>query len=96
MDGFVIAEIEVKDAEAYEEYKRQVAPTVEAFGGTYVVRGGSAEALEGGWEPRRIVVLRFESPERAREWYGSEMYEGPKKIRQAAARSRLILVEGAS
>ena len=64
MAGYIIAEIEVTDPETYEEYKRQVEPTIGAFGGTYLVRGGRTEKLEGEPDPKRIVVLRFDSMER--------------------------------
>ena len=43
MKGYVIAEVDVRDADAYEEYKRHVPPTLEAFGGRFLVRGGPTE-----------------------------------------------------
>ena len=94
MAAYVIADIEVSDAARYEEYKKLAAPTVAAYGGKYIVRGGPAEALEGLWSPGRIVVLEFASAERAREWWTSDVYNAVKGIRHSSAKSKLILVEG--
>jgi len=45
----------------------------------YIVRGGKTEVLEGDWKPKRIVVLEFESAQRAREWLNCEEYREPRK-----------------
>ncbi len=94
MAAYVIVEIEVTDPEGYEEYKTPAAATVVASGGRYLVRGGKTEVLEGDWQPRRVVVLEFDSAEQARAWYHSEEYHPLKQIRQRTTNSRMILVEG--
>lgn len=94
MAAYIVAEVEVRDAERYEEYKRLVPPTLAEYGGRFVVRGGAAEALEGDWSPRRVVILEFPSAEKARAWWGSDAYAPAKGLRQATADSQLILVEG--
>ena len=94
MAAYIIAEVEVLDAERYEDYKPLVPPTLAEYGGRIIVRGGAAEALEGEWSPRRVVILEFPSVEKAREWWGSDAYAPAKELRQATSHSRLILVEG--
>jgi len=94
VSAYVIVEIEVLDPVRYEEYKRLAPPSIAAFGGRYVVRGGRAETLEGDWNPKRIVVLEFESLERARRWWGCSEYRDAKRLRQEIARTRMIAVEG--
>ena len=76
MAAYVIVEIEVTDPVGYEEYKKQAAATVHKYGGKYIVRGGRTEVLEGDWEPKRIVILQFDSMERAKEWLNCEEYPG--------------------
>jgi len=95
MAAYVIVDIHITDPRTYETYKAQAASTVEAFGGRYLARGGNVETLEGDWLPGRTVVLEFPSTQRAREWWGSQVYAPVKAIRHASARSRMILVEGA-
>ena len=41
MSGYVIANIDVKNHEAYKEYVGKVVPTVQKFGGEYLVRAGA-------------------------------------------------------
>ena len=94
MAGYVIADIDVQDPESYDEYRKHVPATLEAYGGRFVVRGGATETLEGSWSPKRIVVLEFPSVERARAWYESEEYREPKQLRQRASTGSLLLVEG--
>jgi uncharacterized protein (DUF1330 family) len=95
MSAYVIGEIEVTDAAVYEDYRKQVAATVQKYGGRFVVRGGRIEALEGGWSPRRLVVLEFPSMEQAQKWYRSSEYAPLIALRQSASRGKLVLVEGA-
>ena len=94
MSAYVIVDIEVQDPDRYEEYKTMAHPTVGAYDGEYIVRGGYAECLEGDWEPRRVVVLKFPSLIRAKEWWNSEDYAPAKALRHGSAESKMIVVEG--
>jgi uncharacterized protein (DUF1330 family) len=94
MPAYLIVEIDILDPAGYEQYKNLAAATVTKYGGKYVVRGGSTEVLEGEWQPKRIVVLQFESVERAKAWLNSEEYREPRKMRHRTARTNMILVEG--
>jgi uncharacterized protein (DUF1330 family) len=94
MPAYLIVDIDVTDPVRYEDYKKLGAATLEPYGGKYRVRGGAASALEGDWNPGRVVVIEFPSEERARAWWSSREYAPAKAIRQAAARTRMILVPG--
>jgi len=94
MAAYLIAEVDVTDPIAYEEYRKLVEKTLEQYGGTYRVRGGAVTLLEGEPSPKRLVVVEFDSAEQARAWYDSEEYKRPKAIRQASSTGRLLLVEG--
>ena len=45
MSGYVIANIDVKNPEAYKEYVGKVVPTVQKFGGEYLVRAGDYKVI---------------------------------------------------
>ena len=94
MSAYVIVEIEVVDPVGYEEYKKLAGATVDKYGGKYIVRGGKMAVLEGDWKPNRIVVLQFESMERAKEWLNCEEYREPRKMRHRTAKTNMIVVEG--
>jgi len=94
MPAYFIVEIDVQDAAAFEEYRRQVPATIARYGGRYLVRGGTTETLESDWRPARIVVLEFPSREQAKAFYESSEYAPLKALRLRAARSRLLLADG--
>ena len=92
--GYVVAQIEVTDPEAYPRYVAMVGPIVERFGGTFLVRGGRSESHEGTPPGSRTVVIRFPSYQSARDWYHSEDYAEAKALRQSASTSVQTIVEG--
>jgi uncharacterized protein (DUF1330 family) len=94
MAAYLIAEIDVRDAAGYEEYRRSVAPTLPPFGGRFLVRGGVVETLEGDWHPARLVVIEFPSAEDARAWWASPQYSIARAIRQRTAATHMIVADG--
>lgn len=94
MAAYVIVDIEITDPQGYEEYRKLATPTVTAYDGRYIVRGGTTGILEGKWKPGRIVVLEFPSSARAREWWDSPEYRPLRDIRNRTARTNMIVVEG--
>lgn len=94
MTAYVIVDIEVTDPVGYEDYKKLAAPTVAQYGGKYLARGGATEVLEGEWQPKRLVILEFESLERAKAWLNSEEYRPARQLRHRYARSNMVVVAG--
>lgn len=94
MPGYLIANIEVKDAAIFDEYRQKVAPVIARYGGRYIVRGGAIETLEGSWPLKRLVVLEFPSLDAARRFYDSVEYAPLLKLRLAGTRSDVVLVDG--
>lgn len=94
MAAYVIAEIEITDPAAYEDYRKRVPDVIAKYGGKYLVRGGKVESMEGGWSPRRIAVVEFPSMDQAVKFYRSPEYAPLIKVRQKASRGKLIIVEG--
>jgi uncharacterized protein (DUF1330 family) len=95
MSAYIIADIQVTDPVAYADYRPLAAASVARFGGRFIVRGGKVDLLEGEPQPERIVAIEFPDADTARRWYQSEEYQTALKIRQAASRGRVLLVEGA-
>lgn len=96
MNAFVIAQIEVKDPDAYEEYKRLAQSALAEHGGQYIIRGGEMEALEGDPPGGRMVMVEFGSIEAARKYYFSESYGLARAARQGAAKCSIFIVRGIS
>ena len=91
--AYVIAEVDVTDPTTFQKYAEKVPETLAPFNSHHLVRGGKTQALEGE-APKRIVVIAFDSAEKARGWYDSPAYEAIKPIRQSSAKSRIFIVEG--
>ena len=94
MPAYVVVQVEVEDAVRYEDYKPMVPPSLEPYGGRFVVRGGKVETLEGDWAPKRFVMVEFPSVEKAKAWWASEEYKDAKALRQATSKTEMIVVEG--
>ena len=94
MAAYVIAHIDVKDPVRYDEYKTMSPVSIGKYGGRFIARGGSVEVFEGTWQPRRLVLLEFPSPEAARQWYESEDYAPAKALRQTTSTGDLVMVHG--
>ena len=94
MAAYVIVETDITDPAQYEQYKAASPAAIQAGGGRFLARGGELAVLEGDWQPSRLVVLEFEDLAAARDWYQSEAYQQAKKLRDGAARLRMIAIQG--
>lgn len=97
--AYAIAEIQVTNPAAYEDYRQLSTASVAQYGGQFLVRGGQREQREGNdaahSDAWRTVIVEFPSLEQARIWYDSVEYAKAKAIRQANSVGRLFIVEGA-
>ena len=92
--GYIISEVdEINDLTTLRKYAAKVDETLAPFNHHFIVRGSEAQALEGE-PPKGIVVIAFDSAEKAREWYGSPAYQAIKPLRQSTTKGRLFIVEG--
>ena len=94
MPAYVIANITIHDPGAYAEYAAGTPATIAAHGGRFLVRGGEVTPMEGDWRPDRLVVLEFPDMDAARRWYDSPEYQPLLAVRERAATSDLVMVEG--
>jgi uncharacterized protein (DUF1330 family) len=93
MAGYLIANIDVTDADAFAKYRAGVTPLIAKFGGRYLVRGAPADNREGR-PMKRIVVLEFPTLAQAQKFYESDEYAPLLKLRLDSSVSDLALVEG--
>jgi uncharacterized protein (DUF1330 family) len=96
MPVYLISDVTPRNAEAFEAYRTRAAASIARHGGTYLVRGGEIDVLEGGWTPHAIVVVEFPDRAAAQAWYRSPDYAEALAVRDDALERNLILVEGTS
>ena len=94
MAAYLIVNVEVTDAELYEEYRQQAPAVIALYGGRYLARGGAVKVLEGTWMPKRCVILQFPDMESLLRWHDSPEYRPLRALRDRAARSSFVATEG--
>lgn len=91
--GYLIAHIRVHDQDGFEKFKAMSGPAIAEYGGRIMVRNPAPDHREG--ELRGLVILiEFENVDAARRFYESEEYTAARKVRETAAATDLMLVEG--
>lgn len=91
--GYIIGHITVTNPEAYQEYIRRDTPILQRLGGTFIIRGGDAQVMEGEVLERHVVI-EFPSYQAALDAYNDPEYQEVAKIRQGNAHSVILVVEG--
>ena len=92
--GYVVAEVEVNDTDAFAKYAAAVPGTLAPFNAKYMIRAGKITPVEGDAPKQRFIVIGFDSVEKAQAWEDSPAYEAIKPIRHASAKSRVFIIEG--
>ena len=98
MPAYFVAELDVTNATSaagMEAYRAAVPATLAQYGGRFVVRGGATELIEGGPEPKRIVILEFPDAAAIKRWYNSPEYQKILPGRLQNSTGRAFVVEGA-
>lgn len=95
MSAYLIVDTDIRNPEAYEEYKKLARPIAEKYGGTYRVRGGEMDVLETDlWTPTRMVIIEFPDRAAARAFVDSDEYAPVKSLRRNNARCTLVILDG--
>lgn len=94
MAGYIIARVNVTDAEKYKNYTAVTPGLIAKYGGHFIVRGGETVTLEGPEETGRVVVIEFGSLEQAKVFYNSDDYQAAIGLRTAASTGQLIAIAG--
>ena len=92
--AYILANVDVTDPVQYEQYKKLSSHAMQVHGAEVCARGGAVQVLEGDWSPKRAVLLKFPSVEKARAFYDSPDYAAARKARAGAAVMRMVLIEG--
>jgi uncharacterized protein (DUF1330 family) len=80
----------------WSPYRAAVPATIEQYGGRFLTRGGATELIEGGPEPKRIVILELADTAAFKRWYNSPEYQKILPGRLDNSTGRAFIVEGVS
>lgn len=93
LKGYVVAHIRVQENDVYEQFKRMAGPAIAEHGGLVLVRNPDGDYREGGLRGS-VVVVEFDEHAAAQQFYESEAYTAARRIREKAAETDLVIVEG--
>ena len=96
MPAYFVAELEITNPAAMEPYRAEVPATIAQYGGRYVTRGGAIQLVEGGPEPKRVVILEFADTAAVKRWYHSPEYQKILPMRLNNSTGRAFIVDGVS
>lgn len=91
--AYLIAQIRVHDPEGYDRFRQMSGPAIGQYGGTILVRNPSPDIREGTGTGTTILI-EFASMAAARAFYTSPEYTAARAVRELAAETDLMLVEG--
>ena len=94
MPAYIVYQADVHDPEQYAKYIAEAGPAVRAAGGTYLVRGGEVEVLEGEPPSGRTVLIEFPTMEQAVTFFRGPVYARIRELRVPAANARSFVVNG--
>lgn len=95
MPAFIIADVRIENPEDYPAYMKQARAIAESYGGRYRARGGELEVIDKDlWEPTRMVIIEFPDMAAAKAFAHSAEYAPVAKIRQANAKSTVVIIDG--
>jgi uncharacterized protein (DUF1330 family) len=95
--AYVVAEITITDQDGYtKQYLPLITKSIQASGGKFLARGGQTISFLGDPPAKRIVVLQFESLDKAKAWGDSKDYKDAQAIGTKTATIRNYAVEGVS
>lgn len=99
---FVVLDITVNDSVMYEQYRINVEPIIQKYGGEYLVRSGGMAfdkdpnvkviPAEGNWNPNRLIIIKWNSIEELQKFTNAEEYKTIAVLRKKSATTKSIIV----
>jgi uncharacterized protein (DUF1330 family) len=85
--------VSVSNPDALADYAKLAGPAITAGGGRFLARGTAAKAYEKGLQ-QRVVLIEFDSVEKAAAAHDSPGYQAALKVLGNAVERDLRIVEG--
>ena len=88
---YMIANIQIHDADRYREYEKGFFPILKKHGGEFITFDDNISHVEGETPMTgRIIMFSFPSSEKADEWYSDPEYQSLSENRRAAVTTSSI------
>jgi uncharacterized protein (DUF1330 family) len=83
----------IKNPDALAAYAKLAGPAIQAAGGKFIVRGTPSKTYEAGLN-QRVVVIEFDSVDKATGAHDSAAYQEALKLLGNGAERDIRIVEG--
>ena len=96
MSAYFVVTTKISDSskrELYNEYIEKVKPIAESYDGVYIVRSEKISFLSKTWNPDRVIIIEFPTPNRILTWLSSSEYKEIANLRLDSVFSEAIIVE---
>lgn len=95
MTAYVIVDIAIKNIDEYKKYINLITESVSTYGGSYKVRGGNPETLDGNWHSERIVIMEYPDKSTAKAWLADPALADFHDLRRSnASKCNMIVCDG--
>ena len=91
--GFWIANLNIKDQAAYDEYRKRNTAAFKKFDGKFIVRGGKYECPIGTARQHNVVI-EFPSYDQALACYRSPEYQDASQYLKRGCEVDLVIIGG--
>ena len=92
---YMVANLQIHDAERYREYEKGFFPILKKHGGEFITYDDNIIHFEGD-NPLtgRVILFSFPSLKHANEWYSDPEYQSISEHRRASVTSTITLISG--
>ena len=92
---YMVANLQIHDAERYREYEKGFFPILKRHGGEFITYDDNIIHFEGDTPLKgRVILFSFPSLKHANEWYSDPDYQSISEHRRASVTSTITLING--
>ena len=92
---YMVANLQIHDAERYREYEKGFFPILKRHGGVFITYDDNIIHFEGDTPLKgRVILFSFPSLKHANEWYSDPDYQSISEHRRASVTSTITLING--
>ena len=94
MKAYLVLDLTVNDFGRFRKYIAEIPAFIARHSGRYLVQGVKPTAIEGDWNPERIVIIEFPDRAKAEAFLGDPEIQDLFRVRHETTTSRLVLADG--
>jgi uncharacterized protein (DUF1330 family) len=92
--AYFVTDLTVFDPSKLKDFEAAANNMVRKHGGTFLVRGGDYDVIEGSWHPQRLVIEQFASRRAIRDMFDDPDNQPLKSLRRSASKANALAVDG--